>query len=197
MFEHRKLLYAQVYEHLRRALYSVEPTKKQTTAVETAIATHLKGVWRFAYSLSGRADMADDLAQMTALRAMERAHQVRDDARLDAWLMTICRSIWLNEARAAAIRKTQSLATLPEHELISAGPDTETNIFAAQVFNEVMTLPEAQRETVMLVFVQGYSYREAAEILDVPIGTVMSRLSAARTKLRPLTEDRDAVQAGE
>lgn len=61
--------------------------------------------------------------------------------------------------------------------------DTETNIFARQVLDKMMKLPEAQRETVFLVYVEGYAYREAAEMLEIPIGTVMSRLAAARKSL--------------
>ncbi len=161
-------------------------------AVRDALEQHAPRVWRFALALSGQKDIADDLSQATALRAMEKHGQVTSAARLDAWLMTICRSIWLNELRARAVRKSQSLAVTPEAELVAGGPDAETNLFASQVFKQVMALPAAQRETVMLVYVEGYPYREAAEILGVPIGTIMSRLSAARAKLRPLADGPEA-----
>ncbi|WP_424830082.1 RNA polymerase sigma factor [Ruegeria sp.] len=163
-------------------------------AVRGAIQTHSKRVWRFGLALSGTPDIADDLLQATCLRALERHHQVTSHARLDSWLMTICRSIWLNELRARSVRKAQALSVTPEAELVAAGPDAETNIFAAQVFTQVMHLPEAQRETVMLVFVEGYSYREAAALLEVPIGTIMSRLSNARQKLRTVMQP-DAASA--
>ncbi|WP_299987431.1 RNA polymerase sigma factor [uncultured Ruegeria sp.] len=153
-------------------------------AVRGAIQTHSKRVWRFGLALSGASDVADDLLQATALRALEKHHQVTSFERLDSWLMTICRSIWLNEIRARSVRKAQALSVTPEAELVAHNTDSETNIFAAQVFTQVMQLPEAQRETVMLVFVEGYSYREAAAMLDVPIGTIMSRLSNARQKLK-------------
>ncbi len=157
-------------------------------AVRGAIQTHSKRVWRFGLALSGASDIADDLMQATALRALEKHHQVTSHERLDSWLMTICRSIWLNEIRARSVRKAQALSVTPEAELVARGPDSETNIFAAQVFTQVMQLPEAQRETVMLVFVEGYSYREAAAMLDVPIGTIMSRLSNARQKLKTVMQ---------
>lgn len=157
-------------------------------AVRTAVETHSKRVWRFGLALSGASDVADDLLQATCLRALEKHHQVTSFERLDSWLMTICRSIWLNEVRARSVRRAQALSVTPEAELVAAGPDTETNIFAAEVFTQVMQLPEAQRETVMLVFVEGYSYREAAALLDVPIGTIMSRLSNARHKLKRVTQ---------
>jgi RNA polymerase sigma-70 factor (ECF subfamily) len=66
----------------------------------------------------------------------------------------------------------------------------ETNILAAQLLREIARLPEAQRETVLLVYAEGFSYREAAEILDVPIGTIMSRLAAAREKLAERGEEK-------
>ncbi len=157
-------------------------------AVRGAIQMHSKRVWRFGLALSGTSDVADDLLQSTCLRALERHHQVTSYERLDSWLMTICRSIWLNEVRARSVRRAQALSVTPEAELVATGPDSETNIFAAEVFTQVMQLPEAQRETVMLVFVEGYSYREAAALLDVPIGTIMSRLSNARQKLKTVMQ---------
>ncbi|WP_282021723.1 RNA polymerase sigma factor [Ruegeria faecimaris] len=165
-------------------------------AVRGAIQTHSRRVWRFGLALSGASEVADDLLQATCLRALERHHQVTSFERLDSWLMTICRSIWLNELRARSVRKAQALSLTPESELIASGPDSETNIFAAEVFTQVMQLPEAQRETVMLVYVEGYSYREAAALLEVPIGTIMSRLSNARQKLKVVMqhEAADAVR---
>jgi RNA polymerase sigma-70 factor, ECF subfamily len=70
--------------------------------------------------------------------------------------------------------------------VVDGGREIETNIFAAQVLRQVGGLPEAQREAVLLVYVEGLSYREAAEVLATPIGTVMSRLSAARATLGKL-----------
>ncbi len=158
-------------------------------AVRGAIQSHSRRVWRFGLALSGASDIADDLLQATCLRALERHHQVTSHERLDSWLMTICRSIWLNEVRARSVRKAQALSVTPEADLIAPGTDSETNIFATQVFKQVMQLPEAQRETVILVFVEGYSYREAAAMLDVPIGTIMSRLSNARQKLKTVMQE--------
>lgn len=164
--------------------------------VRRTLSTHLKAIWRFAFALSGQADTADDLVQATCVRALEKCHQVTEDSRVDAWCMTICRSIWLNEIRAQNIRRTQSLAHAPDAALIDPREDTETNFLAREVFTKVMELPEAQRVTVMLVFVEGYAYREAAEVLQVPIGTIMSRLSAARGKLRDMVDGKGNVKGG-
>ncbi len=164
---------------------------KEFSSVEMgkAASAHLRSVWRFGLSLSGNIESADDLAQATMLRAMERAHQFTDDGRLQGWLMTICRSIWLNEIRRAQIRRTGALDSTEALAVEDLNPNAEANIFAAEVFSKVMELPEAQRSVVELVYVQGFKYSEAARILDIPIGTVMSRLSAARATLAPLKSE--------
>lgn len=151
-----------------------------------ALVPLLPRIWRFGLSLSGRPDVADDLVQATCLRAMEKADQFREDGNLSGWVLTICRSIWLNEVRSAAVRKTGGLDTASEADLIDASPGAEMNIYARQVYMKVMELPEAQRVTVELVYVQQFTYSEAARILDVPIGTIMSRLSTARRSLADL-----------
>ena len=155
---------------------------KENAMVRGEIERHLPAVWRFALSLSGSQDVAQDLTQSTMLRALEKEAQFKG-GNLAAWCMTICRSIWLNERRAAVLRTHQSLSLVPEEAIKDEKPSSEENFFATEVFTKVMDLPEAQRETVVLVYVEGFAYREAAEILDVPIGTVMSRLAVARAKL--------------
>lgn len=158
---------------------------------------HLPALWRYALALSARLDIADDLVQATCVRAIERAEQFRPGTSLIAWLVTICRSIWLNELRSRTIRDHQSLGG-DLLDLPDTHPGTEANIFAREVFAKVMQLPEAQRETVVLAYVEGFTYSEVAAALDIPIGTVMSRLSAARAKLRPLAGDgQPERQAGE
>ena len=153
-------------------------------AMGRAITPHLPLIWRFALSLARRRDVADDLVQATCLRAMEKHAQFDGEGRLEAWCLTICRSIWLNELRAQSVRAAQAIDTVPEAELRSIVPSQEADFCASQVISEMMKLPEPQREVVMLVYVEGFRYAEAAGALGVPIGTVMSRLSAARQKLK-------------
>ncbi len=143
----------------------------------------LPRLWRLAMSLSGRRDISDDLVQSACRRAMERANQFTPGSRLDSWVFTILVSIWRNECRAAHVRKNEALTGISyEAELIS-GHNPETAYYHKQVVMAVGLLPEAQRETVMLVYVEGFSYAEASHILEIPIGTVMSRLATARAKL--------------
>ena len=112
---------------------------------------------------------------------------------------SILRSIWLNELRARRVREGGGFVDASEALTVDGGREIETNIFAAQVLREVGGLPEAQREAVLLVYVEGLSYREAAEVLAAPIGTVMSRLAAARLTLGKLqaTPGRGRVTAGD
>lgn len=171
-------------------LFDGGPKKKIDRSVRSELENGLKPLWRFAYALSGRADLADDLVQATCLRALDKANQADLSRALLPWFMTICRSIWLNEKRAQAIRRAQSLDTTPEFELISKDTGVETNILSRQVYTMMMALPEAQRSLAVLVFVEGFSYTEAAQALDVPLGTVMSRLHAVRNKMKAAVDGR-------
>ena len=133
--------------------------------------------------------MADDLAQTTAMRALEKADQYQPGTQLDRWLFTLARRIWLNELRANAVHRAGGLVPVEDTEIADTRRlDAETNSFAREVFDKVLELPEAQREAVLLVYVEGFSYRETADMLDIPIGTIMSRLAAARKKLASLEE---------
>ena len=120
------------------------------------------------------------------MRAIERADQFAPGTRLDRWLFAILRSIWLNEIRARRICEGGGFVDAEDALSIDGARAIETNILAAQVLKEISRLPEAQRETVLLVYGEGYSYAEAASALSIPVGTVMSRLAAARAALTKL-----------
>jgi RNA polymerase sigma-70 factor (ECF subfamily) len=154
--------------------------------VTEGLAAELPRLWRYGLVLSGNRDTAEELVQATCLRALERAHQFTPGTRLDRWLIAILHSIWLNEIRSRKVRQGQGLVDADAVLVFDGLKDTETNILARQVLKDVQALPEAQRETVFLVYVEGMTYREAAAALAVPIGTVMSRLSAARARLAGL-----------
>jgi RNA polymerase sigma-70 factor (ECF subfamily) len=158
-------------------------------AVISGIGAELSRLWRYGLVLSGNRDTAEDLVQATCVRALERAHQFQPGTRLDRWLIAILHSIWLNEVRSRKVRQGQGLVDADAVLVFDGLRETETNILAAQVLREVQDLPEAQRETVYLVYIEGLTYREAAETLAVPIGTIMSRLAAARSKLAGLGMD--------
>lgn len=155
----------------------------------------LPRLWRYCVVLTGNRDVAYDLSQSACLRALERAEQFERGTHLDRWVFRIAQRIWLNELRSQTVRRGGGLVPVEDAHLESNDLPSETNIFVQQVLTQVKTLPEAQRSTVMLVYVEGFSYRETADILEIPIGTVMSRLAAARKTLKanlPSAESRSA-----
>ncbi|WP_230731061.1 sigma-70 family RNA polymerase sigma factor [Pseudomonas fitomaticsae] len=133
--------------------------------------------------LSRNRHVAEDLVQATCVRALERSGQYVAGTRMDRWLLSILHSIWLNEVRARRVRQGQGVADAESQLTFDGEYAAQTHVMTAQVIRRVDALPETQRETVYLAYVEGLSYREVAEILQVPIGTVMSRLATARLKL--------------
>ena len=154
--------------------------------VRVALERCLGRLWRYAVMLSSSGDAAEDLAQGTCLRAIERADQYIPGTHLDRWLFVILRSIWLNEIRARRIREGGGFVEAEDALSFDGARIIETNILAAEVLTAIGRLPETQRETVLLVYGEGYSYAEAASALGIPIGTVMSRLATARSALARL-----------
>ena len=149
-------------------------------------------LWRYALVLTGAKDRADDLAQTACLRALEKRHQFQPGSFLDRWLFRIAQRTWYNELRSQAVRQGGGLVPLDATEIADPSRDATANYFAAQVLSEVLSLPEAQRLAVLLVYVEGYSYQEAAVIMEIPKGTVMSRLAAARAKLKARMTETEA-----
>ena len=154
--------------------------------VRVGLERCLGRLWRYAVMLSGSGAAAEDLVQATCLRAIERADQYIPGTHLDRWLFVILRSIWLNEIRAQRIRAGAGFVDAEDTLAWDGARAMETNILSAQVLTAINRLPEAQRETVLLVYGEGYSYADAASALDIPVGTVMSRLAAARSALARL-----------
>jgi RNA polymerase sigma-70 factor (ECF subfamily) len=140
-------------------------------------------LWRYCYILAGDRSTADDLAQAACLRALEYEHQFKIGTRLDRWIFRIAQTTWLNQLRAAKIRQGSGTLTPEEIALAGTAADSETILYLSQVLSTAMELPEPQRNVIFLVCVEGYSYKDAADHLGVPLGTVMSRLSSARAKL--------------
>jgi RNA polymerase sigma-70 factor (ECF subfamily) len=155
----------------------------ERTEVRNGLEACLPRLWRYAYVLSRNAAEADDLTQAACLRAIERAAQFIPGTRLDRWLFAILRSIWLNQLRAERIREGEGRVDAEATLWFDGARAVETNILAAQVLMKLGALPAAQRETALLVYAEGYSYAEAAAMLAIPVGTVMSRLAAVRAAI--------------
>jgi len=159
----------------------------QRKNVETELRQGLENIfprlWRYSLLLTGVPDQAADLAQSACLRAMEKSHTFRSGTDLDKWVFKIAKNLWLNELRSQAVRREGDIYAADIRQQLNESCSLDQTLASTQLINAVMALPEAQRATVGLVYIEGYSYREASDILDIPVGTVMSRLSAARAKL--------------
>lgn len=148
---------------------------------------------RFARGLTGDPHDADDVVQTALERALARASQFREDSScdsggLDGWVFGIVRNAWLDEARARQ-RRGRVLAPEELGEHVGETPiDSQTVTMTVEA--AMARLPEEQREAVMLVLVEGLSYREAADALAVPVGTLTSRLARGRTALQALLGER-------
>lgn len=150
-------------------------------------------LWRYSLVITGDKTRSDDLTQAACLRALEKADKFEAGTHFDRWMFRLTQRLWINEIRKQAVRTGGGLASIDEEDLIDDKLDPEMNLLGREVLLEVMRLPEAQRATVLLVYVEGYSYKEASNLLDIPIGTVMSRLAVARGKLVEKYGDRSEV----
>lgn len=163
--------------------------------VRNEIVSLLPRLRRFALALTGSPDQADDLVQEACARALSRIEQWQEGTRLDSWMFKIAQNIWYDKARAARARGDQ-IAVEDAGDI--AGPDgrtvTDQRLMLAAVRSGLQTLPEDQRAVIAIVCIDGASYKEAAVILDVPIGTVMSRLARGRAALAAYLEGEGAVK---
>lgn len=163
---------------------AVEDTTNQLIAM-------LPRLRRFAVGLTGSPDEADDLVQAACERALSRLHQWQPGTRLDSWMYRIIQTIWIDGGRRRAVRgehmPLDRIAELPG----SDGRDAvEARLTLDAVRHAIGRLPEEQRVPLLLVCVEGLSYREASETLDIRMGTLMSRLHRARQRLGELIHDR-------
>ncbi len=142
---------------------------------------------RFARGLAGHAADADDLCQAAIERALKSQGQWQPGTRLDSWMYRITRNLWIDERRAAGRRGAHAPIDDSVTQIAGDGAaEVEAGTLRGDVGGAMARLPDEQREVVMLVLVEGYAYREAADILEVPIGTVTSRLARGRETLMHL-----------
>ena len=153
------------------------------------LADLLPRLWRYAFVVCRNPDRAHDLVQATCERALSRREQFQPGTRLDAWTFTILQSIWKNDLRRESIRRGQGFVDVEHAGLIDRSESAEGKIFLAEVLKAVDELPEAQKSAVYLVYVEGLSYDEAAAALDIPAGTLTSRLVRARVKIAEKVRD--------
>jgi RNA polymerase sigma-70 factor (ECF subfamily) len=154
-----------------------------TAAFRQELVALIPRLRRFARGLTGSAADADDLVQAACERALARAQQWTPGTRLDSWVFRIVHTVWLDELRSRKVRAVDAAAD-PDMEIGDDGRSrTEATLTLAAVRRFIGELPEEQRAVLLLVTVEGLAYKEAADALGIPVGTVMSRLSRARAAL--------------
>ena len=135
---------------------------------------------RFAHGLAGSEQEGDDLVQAACVRALEKRGKWQPGTRLDSWLYRIIQNIRLDRLRAGGVRERLTLDQFPMVAAVDGVAELENRLTLARVRQIVARLPAEQRAVLLLVCVEGLSYRETSQVLGIPAGTVMSRLSRAR-----------------
>jgi RNA polymerase sigma-70 factor, ECF subfamily len=167
-------------------------TSETPQNIHEQIVALLPRLRRFARNLARNPHDADDVVQIAVERALTRLDQWRSDARLDSWMFKIVRNAWIDELRSRGRRDKMFLAAEAGENVGTDSMARETDLLAVQ--SAMARLPQEQREAVGLVLVEGLPYREAADVLDVPIGTLTSRLARGREALQAMlgTEGEDS-----
>jgi len=148
------------------------------------VEPHIPGLRRYARSLLRDSVTADDLVQDCLERAISRWHQRRADGDARTWLFTILHNLAINRMRQTARRGAHIAVEDADEIALARDPTQESGLHQRDIVGAVNRLPEDQRAVLLLISVEDMSYADAAQTLGVPVGTVMSRLSRARARLR-------------
>ncbi len=153
-----------------------------TQQVRAELVSLLPRLRRFAYGLTGSLDDGDDLVQSACERALTRLDQFQPGTRLDSWMYRIVQNLWIDQRRTRQARPEAGVepADLEALAVGNAERELDSRLTLAIVQRAVAELSEDQRAVLLLVCVEGLSYKEAAGVLEIPLGTVMSRLGRAR-----------------
>ena len=158
---------------------------------EKIVSLYYRDLYRFAYSLTGDADGACDLTQESYYRLLSNDGQLRDVTKIKAWLFTTLYRVFLGQKHRSARFPHLTISSV-EHELPVLTPKIVNELDGSLVMEALLEIDEHYRTPLTLFYLQSLSYQEIARVLDIPIGTVMSRLSRSKTVLR----DRLAARAG-
>lgn len=151
---------------------------------------------RLAYAWCHNIDLSNDLAQEALTKGLTRSNQLRDEAAMESWLFSILNNCWRDHLRTR--REFTDISELDEVIFDPApGPEKQyaSQQTAVRVRNAIGALPMAQRQVITLVDIEEMSYAEVARILEVPVGTIMSRLSRARQALKTSLQTEESSRA--
>lgn len=168
----------------------MQDDEARARAQQRAIEPHIPGLRRYAWSVLRDGPAADDAVQDCLLRALDRWHQHRPESSTRAWLFAILRSVMTDRFRKWRRRGIEVAMDDARAELFAIPATQEAQLYQAEVLQAVGLLPQGPREVLLLVTVEGLTYEEAAIALDLPVGTVMSRLSRGRDMLRERLKER-------
>ena len=161
-------------------------TNETITAAD--LAECMPALQRFAFTLTRNEDRANDLVQDCVERCLKKQH-LFDGKNLRSWMFTVCRRVFLNQIRRDKVRGIPvDMDDAPQSKL-SVASSQEEQMHYADVVEGFRALPHNDKVVLSLVAIEGLKYEEAAELLEVPVGTVRSRLSRARTRLREALEE--------
>jgi RNA polymerase sigma-70 factor (ECF subfamily) len=146
-----------------------------------ALMAELSGLRRFCYSLTGNAADADDLLQATVEKLLQKG--MPEDAHAGKWSYRVCKNVWIDELRSRDVRQRYPASQVDEDVSHSTEDVAEGEREIAAVSVALEQLPAEQRLALSLVAIEGKTYAEAAEIMEVPVGTIMSRIARARKNL--------------
>jgi RNA polymerase sigma-70 factor (ECF subfamily) len=167
--------------------------------LQPVIAEHITSLRRYARALLGDRVEADDLVQECLARALSRAHLWRPGSNLRAWLFTILHNIHVNNLRSRQAHVAAEGAFGFDERPRAAQPVQDTRLELRDLERALARIPDEQRQVLLLVGMEGMSYEEAATIMGVPVGTIMSRLARGRDALRrqmALSQPEDFGTAG-
>ena len=167
-----------------------------TDEIRSRMVAVLPRLRRFAYALTGSTEQGDDLVQETCLRALSRMESWQPGSRLDSWMYRIAQNIWFDRMRAHKVRgELLDVDAVDDIAGLDGRDITESQLTLKEVDAALGRLPAEQRAVIALVCIEGLSYKEAAEISSVPVGTIMSRLARARQALHAVLNEPVAMRS--
>ena len=167
---------------IQRVPVSNDCARMPTTLKQDLIAL-LPRLRRFAFTIARSAADADDLVQEACIRALTRQDQWNPAQPLDRWVFRILRNVWIDEVRKRQVRTGQGQIPAEDASELISVETGEARFAERELHKKITEMPDELGLVVLVVSVEGYSYKEAAELLDIPVGTVMSRLHRARKQL--------------
>ncbi len=165
-------------------VYSLRAMSEAFESIRVQLIELLPRLRRFARNLARQPDDADDIVQIALERALSRCEQWDASSRLDSWMFGIIRNAWIDEVRSRQRRGPHLDVNEMSETIADSHAAMEIEMMSVQA--AMAQLPEEQRTAVSLVLVEGLSYKEAAQVMEIPIGTLTSRLARGREALQVL-----------